>query len=104
MQKGNNIVEYHSSEFFPERWFDVVYVTTTDNELLYDRLKERGYNDLKINSNITCEIFKTLLEEAYNSYKKDIVFELSSNTEEDAKANIKTIVDWHTTWKDQKDI
>ncbi|KAL3275242.1 hypothetical protein HHI36_020011 [Cryptolaemus montrouzieri] len=39
---GGNIVDYHSCEFFPERWFDVVFVLRTDNTLLYDRLVSRG--------------------------------------------------------------
>ena len=36
-----NIVEYHSCDFFPERWFDAVVVLRTDNTILYDRLQKR---------------------------------------------------------------
>ena len=41
MGEGGNIVEYHSCDFFPERWFDLVIVLRTDNTLLYDRLEKR---------------------------------------------------------------
>lgn len=39
--EGGNIVDYHGSEFFPERWFDLVVVLQTDNTVLYDRLRNR---------------------------------------------------------------
>lgn len=41
MVKGGNIIDYHSCDFFPERWFDLVVVLQTDNTILYDRLKKR---------------------------------------------------------------
>ena len=41
MSEGGNAVEYHSSDFFPERWFDAVFVLRTDNTILYDRLQQR---------------------------------------------------------------
>jgi hypothetical protein len=41
MSQGGNIVDYHGCEFFPERWFDVVFVLRTDNSVLYQRLQQR---------------------------------------------------------------
>lgn len=41
MEEGGKIVDYHGSEFFPERFFDIVFVLRTDNTLLYDRLAAR---------------------------------------------------------------
>lgn len=41
MAKGGNIVAFHSCDFFPERWFDLVVVLRTDNEILYPRLEKR---------------------------------------------------------------
>ena len=41
MAKGGCIVEFHSIEFFPERWFDLVLCLRCDNTILYDRLKNR---------------------------------------------------------------
>lgn len=38
------IVEYHCSELFPERWFDLVIVLTTDSSVLHGRLEERYGN------------------------------------------------------------
>lgn len=52
---GGNIVDYHSCELFPERWFNVVYVTTCDNTILYDRLEERFVNTYE--QNVGLEIF-----------------------------------------------
>ena len=40
---GGKVVDHHSCDFFPERWFDVVAVLQTDNTVLYDRLSARGY-------------------------------------------------------------
>jgi hypothetical protein len=34
-------VDYHSCDFFPERWFDLVVVLQTDNTILYERLEKR---------------------------------------------------------------
>ena len=41
METGGRIVEYHGCDFFPERWFDGVFVLRTDNTILYKRLEER---------------------------------------------------------------
>nr|BAM18546.1 adenylate kinase 6 [Papilio xuthus] len=100
MEKGGNIVDYHGSEFFPERWFDGVFVIRTNNTILYDRLVARGYSGKKLEDNIQCEIFEVLLEEAQNSYKADIVRELQNNTQEQLLANVETIIEWIEKWKE----
>ena len=41
MSQGGNVVDYHSCEFFPERWFDIVFVLRTENGALHSRLTER---------------------------------------------------------------
>ncbi|EDW61813.1 adenylate kinase isoenzyme 6 homolog [Drosophila virilis] len=99
MAKGGNIVEYHGCDFFPERWFQAVFVVKCPNETLYDRLKERNYNEKKLTSNIQCEIFGTILEEARESYKKDIIYELSGETKADAQNSLKTVKNWYSMWK-----
>jgi len=91
-QKGGIILEFHSSDFFPERWFDLVVLLRTDNTQLYDRLQERGYNEAKITENIECEIMQVTAEEVYESYKEEIIMELPSNKVEDMEANIEKIV------------
>ncbi|XP_055912325.1 adenylate kinase isoenzyme 6 homolog [Eupeodes corollae] len=99
MEQGGNIVEYHGCEFFPERWFQAVFVVTCNNTTLFDRLKDRGYNEKKLKSNLECEIFKLIEEEAKASYSEDIVFELKGDTAQDAENSIKTIRNWYSAWK-----
>lgn len=41
MSAGGNVVEFHTVDFFPERWFDLVLVLRTDNTTLFDRLTAR---------------------------------------------------------------
>jgi adenylate kinase len=96
---GGYIVDFHSCEIFPERWFDLVLVLRSDTAVLYDRLTERGYNDLKRSENIECEIMQVVLEAARESYEDDIVHELQSNTEEDLDSNVQRIVQWYEAWK-----
>ncbi|XP_043482115.1 adenylate kinase isoenzyme 6 [Leptopilina heterotoma] len=99
MEKGGKIVDYHGAEFFPERWFDIVFVLRTDNTVLYDRLVARGYKGKKLEDNIDCEIFQTILEEAKESYKEEIVYELTSNTPDQMESNINRICQWIQKWK-----
>ena len=99
MSEGGKIVDYHGAEIFPERWFDIVFVLRTDNTILYDRLKARGYSGKKLEDNIDCEIFQTILEEAKGSYKEEIVHELHSNTPKQMEDNINRICQWVQQWK-----
>ena len=46
--KNNFLLEYHSSQLFPERWFDLIVVLRTNNTVLYDRLVNKGYHQKKI--------------------------------------------------------
>jgi adenylate kinase len=41
LEGGGWVVDYHSCDFFPERWFDLVLVMRVDNTTLYDRLSAR---------------------------------------------------------------
>ena len=45
---------------FPERWFQLIVVLRCSNDVLYPRLQQRGYSDMKINENIEAEIFQVL--------------------------------------------
>eukprot|EP00794_Sanderia_malayensis_P009537 gene9537-10524_t len=96
---GGYIVDYHGCDFFPERWFDIVFVLRTDNTILFDRLAERGYTDSKLTANTECEIFQTILEEARDSYKADIIHELKSDTPENLEQNLNQIEQWIIQWK-----
>ncbi|XP_069483641.1 adenylate kinase isoenzyme 6 [Ambystoma mexicanum] len=98
MSGGGMIVDYHGCDFFPERWFQIVFVLRTDNTLLYERLEGRGYEGKKLQDNVQCEIFQTLYEEALESYKHDIVYQLPSNTPEDLERNVDQIAQWTQQW------
>ena len=67
-QRGGIILEFHSCDFFPERWFDLIVLLRCDNTQLFDRLQERGYNQKKIEENLNCEIFGVLKEEVEQAY------------------------------------
>ena len=75
-------MEHHVPELFPERWFDLVLVLRCNNTLLYDRLSQRGYTGPKLEDNLSAEIFQTILDEAREAYREEIVIELPSETED----------------------
>ncbi len=41
MAQGGVVLDHHSCDFFPERWFDLIVVLRTDNSVLYPRLEKR---------------------------------------------------------------
>jgi adenylate kinase len=92
------VADYHSVEFFPERWFDLVVVLRTNTNVLFDRLTERGYNEAKRSENMTCEIMQVILEEARESYATEIVHEVQSNTIADMDANVERLLLWIKQW------
>ena len=98
IEKGGMIVDYHSSEFFPERFFSHVIVLTCgreDTKILYERLEQRdGYTKEKIRQNVECEIFGECVEEAKEAYTGEGVVHVRSNeTEEEMEATVKFIVE-----------
>ncbi|CAG8609802.1 3699_t:CDS:2, partial [Ambispora leptoticha] len=99
MSKGGHIVDFHSCELFPERWFDLILVLRTDNTILYDRLMARNYPPKKITENIECEIFQVVLDEAKESYAPEKVVELQSNSIDDMDSNASRIEKWIEDWK-----
>ena len=64
----------------------------------------RGYHGKKLEDNIDCEIFGTIFEEAIDSYKKDLVFELSSNDPDEMEKNVDNIVQWILNWKEKNTV
>ena len=98
MAQGSKIIDHHCSDFYPERWFDLVVVLQTDNTVLYDRLAARGYHQKKITDNVECEIFGTVAEEARNSYKANIIMALQSDTMEQHLANAQAVVARIQAW------
>ncbi|XP_046358973.2 adenylate kinase isoenzyme 6-like [Haliotis rufescens] len=98
MSSGRNVVDYHGCDFFPERWFDIVIVLRTNNHELYERLEKRGYSGKKLEENIQCEIFQTILDEAREAYKPEIVHEVPSNTPDEMEDNLDKISAWVQEW------
>ena len=95
---GNIVTDYHACEMFPERWFDLVIVLRVDTHVLYDRLMQRGYSENKRSQNMQCEIMQVVLDEAQESYAKEIVVELKSNTIQDMDQNVDRVVTWYNQW------
>lgn len=48
ISKGGLIIDFHSSDFFPLRYFDLVVLMRCSNDKLYPRLESRGYTEKKI--------------------------------------------------------
>jgi len=98
VRRGGMILDYHSSEFFPERFFSHVIVLTCGKEntkILYERLEKRdGYTKEKIRQNVECEIFGECVEEAKEAYTGDGVVHVRSNeTEEEMEETVKFIAE-----------
>jgi adenylate kinase len=98
LEQGGRIVDYHSSELFPERWFDLILVLRVETHVLYDRLTLRGYSDRKRQENIECEIMGVLAEEATNSYDPDMVQEVNSNSIQDLEETVRRVQIWYEQW------
>lgn len=103
MTVGGNVVDFHTCDFFPERWFDLVIVLRADNTTLFDRLHKRGYSDKKVAENVECEIMQVVLQEARESYAPEIVQELTSQTVEDMDSNIDRVLMWVQHWMTVKE-
>lgn len=99
MEEGGKVVDYHSCDLFPERWFDLVLVLTANTDVLYDRLSARGYSKKKLDENVECEIMQIVAEAAMESYAHDIVQILPSNTIEDMDSNISRLSAWYEAWQ-----
>ncbi|XP_013773338.1 adenylate kinase isoenzyme 6-like [Limulus polyphemus] len=98
---GGKIIDYHGCDFFPQHWFDIVFILRTNSTTLYNRLVARGYRGQKLENNIQCEFFQTLIDEARGSYNNKIVYELPSNTPDDMEDNVEKICQWINQWKMQ---
>lgn len=95
------MVEFHSPEIFPERWFDLVVLLRCDNTQLYDRLKGRNYSDTKITENIECEILEVTADLTKESYAEGIIMELRNDKEEDMEKNLMAVIERLKQWSAQ---
>ncbi|GMI21188.1 hypothetical protein TrCOL_g1897 [Triparma columacea] len=99
VESGGCVVDFHTCDVFPERWFDLVLVLRANTDVLFDRLTERGYSDKKRNENMESEIMQVVVEEARESYAEEIVHEVQSNTVEDMDSNVERMVSWVAAWQ-----
>jgi broad-specificity NMP kinase len=90
--EGGYILDFHSSYFFPEEWVDLVILLRCNNTVLYDRLKERGYNQKKIEENVECEIMEVSVEDVYENYDKSKVLQLANESVDQMETNIEEIM------------
>ena len=51
-----------------------------------------GYNERKIQENVECEIMQVVRTEAHESYREDIIWDLTSNTLAEMEDNVERIV------------
>eukprot|EP01036_Dinobryon_divergens_P000798 gene798-1046_t len=73
LAEGGNIVDFHSCEIFPERWFELVLVLRAETSTLFDRLNARQYSKKKLDENMEAEIMQVVIDAARESYDENIV-------------------------------
>lgn len=97
MADGGVVLDHHSSDWFPERWIQMVVALRTTTEALYDRLQERRYAPRKLEQNMQAEIMQVCRDEAKESYPKARFIELDSSSEEQLASNLATLrKEWAT--------
>ena len=79
------------------RFFKNGFISNPD-----DRLQQRGYTGKKLEENLECEIFQTILDEAKASYREELVHELPSNATEDQESNCARILAWIQAWHEDR--
>eukprot|EP00607_Mallomonas_marina_P002027 CAMPEP_0182429310 /NCGR_PEP_ID=MMETSP1167-20130531/25676_1 /TAXON_ID=2988 /ORGANISM="Mallomonas Sp, Strain CCMP3275" /LENGTH=170 /DNA_ID=CAMNT_0024612753 /DNA_START=49 /DNA_END=557 /DNA_ORIENTATION=+ len=99
ISNGGYVIDFHSCEIFPERWFELVLVLRADTTVLFDRLSSRGYSKTKLDENMEAEIMQVVMDSARESYDENIVHELSSNTMDDLESNVDRVVRWLDQWR-----
>lgn len=88
---GGVVVDHHSSDWFPQRWFQAVVVLRTDTAALFDRLEARGYSRTKRDHNVQAEIMQIVRDEAIESYPDIPLVECRTDKEEDKDAVVATV-------------
>lgn len=94
MAAGGVLLEFHSVDFFPERWFRHVLVLRAGTATLFDRLSARGYGARKVEENVTAEIMCVVAEEARENYDAGVVHEMRHETLDDMDAALARFEAW----------
>merc|ERR1740123_2659882 len=93
-----NVFDSHLCACFDAKWFDLVVVLRCDNTTLFDRLSERKYSKEKVSENVEAEIMQIILDEAVQTFGKQIVIELNNNNNEQMEQNIDDLKKWIATF------
>jgi adenylate kinase len=88
INEGGCILDFHTADFIPEEWVNLVVLIRCDNTILYDRLKARGYSDKKIKENIECEIMEVTSEEVREAFPEEKIVELRGEQVQDMTKNL----------------
>jgi len=79
-----------------------VVVLRTSTEVLYDRLKARGYKEEKLQENMDAEIMQVILEEAREGFEEGVVVELASDGVEEMEGNAERVRGWVESWRGRR--
>ena len=93
IEEGGCLLDFHSAGFIPEDWIDLIVLLRCNNTELYDRLKERGYNDKKITENIECEIMEVTADDVKENFNNEKIMELKSEVIDDMEKNLDIVMD-----------
>ncbi len=80
------IIDSHFAEVFD---VDLVFVLRCEPEILYNRLKERGYSREKIRENVEAEMLDYCLISALENHPPEKVFEICENASEEILSILK---------------
>ena len=69
----NLVIEGIGAESLPEDIVDICAVLTCDPKVLQQRLKEKGYNNKKIEENLEAERFSEILIDALENFKEKVI-------------------------------
>jgi adenylate kinase len=93
IEEGGCLLDFHSAGFLPEDWVDLIVLLRCNNTELYDRLKERGYNEKKITENIECEIMEVTADDVKENFNSEKIMELKSEVIDDMEKNLDIVMD-----------
>lgn len=88
---GGIIFDFHCSDIVGPEIIDYVLVLRCDSDILFKRLSARGYSLQKVQENVECEIFRTILDEVIEEYPKEKICVIESDTMEQLEEGLNHI-------------
>ena len=67
IKNRNIVIDSHLAHYLPKKAVDLCVVTKCDLKVLRERLRKRGYSEMKVEENAQAEIFDVCLNEAYEA-------------------------------------